>query len=146
MTKNRCSRQAGCERVLEMLAILQLGLCGRCGRARYTTRRTARHAARIAAPGIRLRAYRCGDAWHLTSPSGRPQHITPPVTMPPVHAQTSLYFRGRSKRRSLDRGRGECCNGRCVCGLVLEREGVPSCLARPHTGHDVPAARWMAGR
>jgi hypothetical protein len=73
------------DRVLELLAILQLGLCGRCGRACYATRRTARRAARIGAPGARLRAYRCGyrcdGAWHLTSPPHRPQHITAPVTL-----------------------------------------------------------------
>ncbi|HLU75683.1 MAG TPA: hypothetical protein VKZ82_26140 [Nonomuraea sp.] len=51
MTDHRHHKPAGRNRVLEMLAILQLGLCGRCGRARYLTRRTARHAARIAAPG-----------------------------------------------------------------------------------------------
>lgn len=146
MTKNRRSRQGRRNRVLEMLAILQIGLCGRCGRARYTTRRTARRAARIAAPGIRLRAYRCGDAWHLTSPAGRSQHITPPVTVPPVHPQTSLHLHGKSKGDDLDRRRGECCNGRRVCSLVLEPRGVPSCLAWPHTGHHIPAPRWMADR
>lgn len=81
MTNHRHHKLAGRERVLEMLAILQLGVCGRCGRARYATRRTARHAARISAPGARLRAYRCGDAWHLTSPPRHPQRITPPVTL-----------------------------------------------------------------
>jgi hypothetical protein len=146
MIKNRHSRQAGRNRVLEMLAILQIGLCGRCGRARYATRRRARQAVRIAAPGVRLRAYRCGDAWHLTSPPGRPQHITPPVTIPPVHAQTKLRLHGSSKRHDLERRCGKCCNGRRVRSLVLEPEGVSSCLARPHTGRDVPAPRWMAGR
>ncbi len=146
MTENRHRRQAGRHRGLEMLAILQTGLCGRCGRARYATRRTARQAVRIAAPGVRLRADRCGDAWHLTSPPGRPQHITPPVTMPPVNAQTGLHFHGSSKRHNLERRCSKCCNGRRVCSLVLEPEGVPSCVARPHTGHDVPAPRRMASR
>ncbi|OLT26667.1 hypothetical protein BJF79_43240 [Actinomadura sp. CNU-125] len=84
-----------------MLALLQLGMCGRCGRARYETRRTARHAARIAAPGTRLRAYRCGTAWHLTSPNGRPQHITAPVTLPPSlgRGRARLDGRGRDERR-----------------------------------------------
>ena len=87
--------RVGRDRVREMLAILQLGLCGRCGRARYATRRTARHAARIAAPGTRLRAYRCGEAWHLTAPPGRPQFIAPPVTVPDV----GLDLPGQDKRR-----------------------------------------------
>ncbi|MBE1533261.1 hypothetical protein H4W34_003094 [Actinomadura algeriensis] len=84
-----------------MLALLQLGMCGRCGRARYETRRTARHAARIAAPGIRLRAYRCGTAWHLTSPTGHRQHIAPPVTLPPARGcrRVGLDGRDRDERR-----------------------------------------------
>lgn len=146
MTKDRCSRQVRRNRVLEMLSILQLGLCGRCGRARYTTRRTARHAARIAAPGVRLRAYRCGDAWHLTSPAGRPQHITAPVTVPPVHPQAGLHLHGKSKRDHVNHRRGECCNGHRVRSLVLEPEGVPSYLVRPRAGHDMPAPRRMADR
>ncbi|MEO3829901.1 tyrosine-type recombinase/integrase [Actinomadura sp. B10D3] len=48
----------GGDRVAEVLAGLQLGLCGACGRARYGSRRQARHAARVGAPGVRLRAYR----------------------------------------------------------------------------------------
>jgi hypothetical protein len=81
MTRQRRGTRAGHQRVLEMLARLQLRLCGRCGRACYDTRRAARHAARIAAPGAQLRAYRCVDTWHLTSPPNRPQRITSPVTL-----------------------------------------------------------------
>ncbi|WP_242891138.1 hypothetical protein [Actinomadura litoris] len=94
------NRPAG-HRILDMLAILQLGLCGRCGRARYATRRTARHASRIAAPGVRLRAYRCGGAWHLTNPTGRPQYIASPVTLVqrPDAARGRLDRRGRGERR-----------------------------------------------
>ncbi|CNG13598.1 Uncharacterised protein [Mycobacterium tuberculosis] len=98
MTKNRHSGQAGRNRVLEMLTILQLGLCGRCGRAHYATRRTARHAARIATPGTRLRAYQCGDTWHLTTPPGRPQFIAPPVTLPRIRTRDGLDLRGRGER------------------------------------------------
>ena len=67
-------------RAADLLAWLQLGTCGRCGRARYLTRPEARRAARIAAPGARLWAYRCGDSWHLTTPAGHPQLVGPPVT------------------------------------------------------------------
>lgn len=98
MTANRHGMRAGRNRVREMLATLQIGLCGRCGRARYATRRTARHAARIAAPGPWLRAYRCGDAWHLISPPQRPQCITPPVTLVQVP---------RAGRAGLDRRNGD---------------------------------------
>lgn len=98
---NQHRQRQGRNRVLEMLDILQLGLCGRCGRARYTTRRTARHAARVAAPGTRLRAYRCDDAWHLTSPPEQSQFIAPPVTVP----QVGLDLLGRGKRRYRDRHR-----------------------------------------
>jgi hypothetical protein len=91
-------RGRGRDRSVEMLASLQLGLCGRCGRARYATRRQARHAARIAAPGVRLRAYQCGDDWHLTSPPGRPQHIVPPVTVCQIRAAAGLDLRARGER------------------------------------------------
>lgn len=104
--------QTGNQRVLELLAVLQMGLCGRCGRARYATRSQARRAARIGMPGRRLRAYRCGDAWHLTSHS-RPQWIAGPVTLAP-HFSTrkgagkSLAFPRPSadERGGLDLDRG----------------------------------------
>ncbi|MEU5993878.1 hypothetical protein ABZ806_33315 [Spirillospora sp. NPDC047418] len=115
MTKHSHEKPAGRNRVVEMLAVLQLGLCGRCGRARYPTRRTARHAARIAAPGTRLRAYRCGDTWHLTTPPGRRQYITPPVTVPCTSLGTRLDLHGRGKRRYRDRnglGNGDPTPGR----------------------------------
>src|SRR5690606_8509731 len=98
MNKQAHRRQRARNRVLEMLAILQLGLCGRCGRARYATRRTARRAARIAAPGTRLRAYPCGDSWHLTTPPGRPQLVAPPVTVLPARAGRCLDLQRRDKR------------------------------------------------
>ncbi|WP_157431013.1 hypothetical protein [Actinomadura macra] len=90
-------------KALEVLALLQIGLCGRCGRARYATRRHARHAARIAAPGTRLRAYRCGDSFHLTTPTGRPQLIAPPVTVSNTRPRTGLDQRKRDERRYGDR-------------------------------------------
>ncbi|GAA2278298.1 hypothetical protein GCM10010402_38650 [Actinomadura luteofluorescens] len=89
------------DRAAEMLSMLQLALCGRCGRARYATRRDARHAARIGAPGVRLRAYRCGDAWHLTSPAGAPQFVASPVTLlkhPAVSGRLWLDHRNGDKR------------------------------------------------
>ncbi|WP_433476531.1 hypothetical protein ACQPZP_05450 [Spirillospora sp. CA-142024] len=107
----RTGGDRGGDRVAEMLAGLQLGLCGACGRARYGSRRQARHAARVAAPGVRLRAYRCGRAWHLTSP-GAPQFIAPPVTVlqpPGPHWRRGLDRRGgdeRAYRRSGLQGHG----------------------------------------
>lgn len=100
-------KRIGLSRAVEMLLILQSGLCGRCGRARYSTRRTACHAARIAAPGKRLRAYRCGDAWHLSAPPGRPQVIDPPVTMPLVRQGRGLDLRGQDERRYRIRHRSQ---------------------------------------
>lgn len=44
--------------------------CPDCGKIRYFTRKLARRAARRI-PGPRLRAYRCGSFWHLTSISAR---------------------------------------------------------------------------
>ncbi|GAA4132263.1 hypothetical protein GCM10022416_11860 [Actinomadura keratinilytica] len=81
--RHRREQRNGADRAAELLAWLQLGTCARCGRARYPSRREARQAARLAAPGVRLRAYRCGTSWHLTTPAGRPQLIAPPVTVAP---------------------------------------------------------------
>ncbi len=112
-------------RVAELLTVLQLGLCGRCGRARYETRRTARHAARIAAPGTRLRAYRCGTAWHLTSPTGHRQHITPPVTLPPVpgRMRVGLDGRDRDERRYRRPGPGESARFQHLVDAPVHRGG-----------------------
>ena len=106
MSQNRRPQKPAHKRALEMLAILQLGLCGRCGRARYATRRTARHAARIAAPGTRLRAYPCGGNWHLTTPPGQPQLVAPPVTVLPARSGRSLALQRRDKRRYPSRHHG----------------------------------------
>lgn len=106
MREHRQARRNRLSRVMEMLLILQFGLCGRCGRACYTTRRTARRAARIAAPGIRLRAYRCDDAWHLTTAPCRPDLVDPPVTVPPVRRDAGLDLQGRGGRRYRNRHRG----------------------------------------
>ncbi|WUH98755.1 hypothetical protein OHR68_35440 [Spirillospora sp. NBC_00431] len=126
-----------------MLAILQLGLCGRCGRARYATRRTARHAARVAVPGIRLRAYRCRDAWHLTSPAGRPQFITPPVTMLSARPQTRLDRKRRDMQLGFDRRHSKRCNGGRTPSLVLEPEGVAPYLGWPCIGPGATKFRWI---
>lgn len=41
--------------------------CPACGKCCYQRRKTARLAARRLHPGKHMRAYRCGDYWHLTS-------------------------------------------------------------------------------
>jgi hypothetical protein len=46
------------------------GQCPVCGKVRYLSRREAREAAARAHPGQRMRAYRCGGYWHLTSVTG----------------------------------------------------------------------------
>jgi hypothetical protein len=108
-------RRTGGDRVTELLGWLQLGVCGRCGRARYLSRREARHAARIAAPGARLRAYRCGTFWHLTTPAGRPQLVAPPVTVPPPRVR---------QVRGLDLGhRGERAYGGRRSGVPITKRG-----------------------
>jgi len=56
-------------------ARLHHGACARCGKNRYPDRSTARKAARIVSPGRRLRVYRCGGYWHLTSSRGRGQEL-----------------------------------------------------------------------
>lgn len=110
------SRHLNRNRAAELLAWLQLGTCPRCGRARYATRRQARSAARIGAPGTRLRAYRCGDGWHLTTPSWRPQLITPPVT-----AVRSIRPGGSRTVVRLDTAH----RGERGCRTSLGRTGMP---------------------
>lgn len=125
-----------------MLALLQLGMCGRCGRARYETRRTARHAARVAAPGVRLRAYRCGAAWHLTSPNSHRQHITAPVTLPPraARGQVGLDRRRRDERRYRGPGPDDRTRLQETAGVVV-RPGGPDPLEDAHDTRPHPRSR-----
>ena len=90
----------GRDRVAELLGWLQVGMCGACGRARYVSRREARYAARLASPGTRLRAYRCGTSWHLGTPAGRAQVIASPVTAvrPQARTRPGLDLRTRVER------------------------------------------------
>ncbi len=46
-------------------ASLQRGVCSRCGKRVYATRKAARKAARDLHPGEALQAYRCGSIWHI---------------------------------------------------------------------------------
>jgi hypothetical protein len=66
--RRRVERPVGGDRVVGLLGWLQLGSCSACGRIRYFSRREARYAARLAAPGVRLRAVRCEGFWHLGPP------------------------------------------------------------------------------
>lgn len=50
----------------EAFSSLATGACAQCGKWSYPTREVAKRAARQFT-GIRKRAYRCGDSWHLTS-------------------------------------------------------------------------------
>jgi hypothetical protein len=131
------------DRVSEMLAVLQLGLCGRCGRARYATRADARRAARIAAPGTRLRAYRCGNAWHLTS-TNAPQFVAPPVTVVRVFGprwQRGLDRRPGDKgayRRSGLYGHGRPQDVACRPG----HRDYTNPLKDAHAPHDAFTRRW----
>lgn len=49
---------------------LHVGPCAGCGKRRYTSRVIARRAARSLYPGARMRAYQCGQWWHIRP--GRP--------------------------------------------------------------------------
>lgn len=88
------------DRTAELLSWLQLGTCGACGRARYHSRREARRAVRVAAPGTRLRAYRCGEVWHLTVPAGHLEETGSPVMVgrPKTARRTSLDLGQRVER------------------------------------------------
>ena len=41
--------------------------CASCGKKCYPSRRMARAVARVLYPGRRMRAYPCGEAFHVTS-------------------------------------------------------------------------------
>lgn len=41
------------------------GYCRTCGKHRFPSRRVAKQAARLLYPGEALRAYACGDSWHI---------------------------------------------------------------------------------
>lgn len=43
--------------------------CPACGKRAYRTKADARRNGRQLYPGVRLRAYRCGWWWHVTSQS-----------------------------------------------------------------------------
>lgn len=43
--------------------------CACCGKRGYLTKADARRTARLLYPGQRLRPYRCGEWWHVTSQS-----------------------------------------------------------------------------
>lgn len=49
---------------------LAVGTCPACGRQQYTSRREARRAARAIHPDQALRAYPCGQWWHIGHTAG----------------------------------------------------------------------------
>lgn len=48
-----------------------VGACPACGKKCYPSKRVAKSMARRLYPGTSVRAYQCGDYWHLTSQSGK---------------------------------------------------------------------------
>lgn len=44
---------------------LWIGLCEVCGKRTFASRRAAKKAARFWFPGEALRAYQCGEHWHI---------------------------------------------------------------------------------
>ena len=38
-----------------------------CGKRTHTSKTQAKRAARVLYPGARMRLYRCGGGWHMTS-------------------------------------------------------------------------------
>ena len=45
----------------------QIGTCPSCGKYNYASRRDAKRAGRAFHPAGLMRAYRCGQFWHVTS-------------------------------------------------------------------------------
>lgn len=46
---------------------LPIATCPDCGKRAYTAKASAKNAARLLYPGQRMRVYKCGRWWHLTS-------------------------------------------------------------------------------
>jgi negative regulator of replication initiation len=67
MTVPRHKRRA--ERRTQATQQQALGICPECGKRAYTSKATAKAAARRLYPGARIRAYSCPGTpwWHLTS-------------------------------------------------------------------------------
>jgi hypothetical protein len=138
--RRHVERPVGGDKVVGLLCWLQLGSCSACGRVRYFSRREARYAARLAAPGLRLRAVRCEGFWHLSPP------------LPPVDAyvgggaDTTAAGAGplpvgTDPRIGLDQpGRVERRCGRPVDAVGRETGGTPHTVG-PRTG---PSGGWGA--
>lgn len=52
---------------------LMVGICQRCGKASFATRRDAKRAARGMFPGQHHRPVQCGDRWHMQRVWGEPR-------------------------------------------------------------------------
>ncbi|MDB4872712.1 MAG: hypothetical protein JWL97_3716 [Gemmatimonadales bacterium] len=143
----------GRHRAAELLGRLQIGTCGACGRARYISRCEARYAARLASPGTRLRAFRCGTFWHLT-PSGGRTWLIPHVAAvldECVVAGAGLQVQEDGPQRQPtsaaqgimldDRGRGE-----RACGCPAQARTEPGPATGATCGAGWPAAVPDGGR
>ncbi|MDB4873131.1 MAG: hypothetical protein JWL97_4135, partial [Gemmatimonadales bacterium] len=142
--RRHVERPVGGDKVVGLLCWLQLGSCSACGRVRYFSRREARYAARLAAPGLRLRAVRCEGFWHLSPP------------LPPVDAyvgggaDTTAAGAGplpvgTDPRIGLDQpGRVERRCGRPVDAVGRETGGTPHTVGpvRARQAGGAPPIRW----
>lgn len=44
-----------------------IATCPECDKRAYTSKATAKNTARLLYPGVKMRVYKCGPWWHLTS-------------------------------------------------------------------------------
>ena len=55
------------QRRLSKAGAYAFATCGDCGKHGYVSKQQAKQAARSLYPGTRMRVYRCGTLWHMTS-------------------------------------------------------------------------------
>ena len=67
MSKPRNRWRPAIARHSHRTAQLPIATCADCGKRAYTSKGSAKNSARLLYPGQRMRVYRCGEWWHLTS-------------------------------------------------------------------------------
>ena len=67
MSKPRNRWRPAIARHSHRTAQLPIATCAECGKRAYTSKTSAKNAARVLYPGERMRVYKCGQWWHLTS-------------------------------------------------------------------------------
>lgn len=67
MTKPKKPYRAAIGRRSHIAQLLPVATCPDCGKRAYASKASAKNGARSLYPGQRMRVYKCGPWWHLTS-------------------------------------------------------------------------------